>query len=65
MQQLTREINKKQYERALNNHNYIADEDKKDVFTVSEIYGYGIYYSRVFKKDNKYYVQFRIGDTCD
>lgn len=65
MQQLTREINKKQYERALNNHNYIADEDKKDVFTVSEIYGYGVYYSRVFKKDDKYYVQFRIGDTCD
>lgn len=65
MQQLTREINKKQYERALNSHNYIADEDEKDVFTVSEIYGYGVYYSRVFKKDNKYYVQFRIGDTCD
>ena len=65
MQQLTREIDKKQYERALNNHNYIADEDEKDVFTVSEIYGYGVYYSRVFKKDNKYYVQFRIGDTCD
>lgn len=65
MQQLTREINKKQYERALNNHNYIADEDEKDVFTASEIYGYGVYYSRVFKKDDKYYVQFRIGDTCD
>lgn len=60
-----REITKEQYERAKPNRNYIAVEDMADIFTVSELYGYGVYGARACKEDDKYYVYYSIGNSCD
>ena len=60
-----REITKEQYERAKLNRNYIADEDMVDIFAASELYGYGVYGARAYKEDDKYYVYYSIGDSCD
>ena len=60
-----REITKEQYERAKPNRNYIADEDMADIFTASELYGYGVYGARAYKEYDKYYAYYSIGDSCD
>lgn len=65
MQRRKREITKEQYERAIQNGGHIAEEDKSDVFSCSEIWGYGVYGNRVVEDDGKYYVDYSIGETCD
>ena len=65
MQKRKREITKEQYERAVQNKGYISEVDKADVFTESEIWGYGVYGNKVVEDDGKYYVHYSIGDTCD
>lgn len=65
MKRYTREITKEQYDRAMKNNKYITEEDKKTIFTESEIWGYGVYSPKVAEKDGKYYVNYESGDSCD
>ena len=61
-----REITREQYERAISNYGFIADVDLHDVFTESEIYGYGIYYARAYIGVNgKYICSYSRGSSCD
>lgn len=61
-----REITKQQYENAVRkNHGYLLPEDVDKVFTDAERWGYGVYDSRVFEEDGKFYVSFWLGSTCD
>ena len=65
MMRLTREISKEQYERARDNGGFISERDKKHIFSESELFGYGIYSPMAYRKDDKYYVSFMRGLTCD
>lgn len=65
MKKCKREITKEQYERAQEHHGYIAEEDEEDIFTISELLGYGVYGTHVTKENGKYYVEYHIGSTCD
>ena len=60
-----REITKAQYDRAMENHGYLADEDMLDVFSRAELCGYGVYGAVVSHYDDKYVVRFEMGETCD
>lgn len=60
-----REITKDQYDRAMENHGYLTDEDYSDVFTQAEMCGYGIYSAVVSHYADRYVVRFEMGDTCD
>ena len=60
-----REISKEIYDRAMENHGYIADEDMDKVFSVAEMLGYGVYSPVVSHYDDRYVVRFEMGDTCD
>lgn len=61
----TREITKEQFNRALKHNRNLAESDRKAVFTVSELCGYGIYDTYVFERNGRYYVRFVIGSSCD
>ena len=60
-----REITKEQYDRAIQNGGLIDDIDRRDIFTESERYGYGIYSPMAFTQDGKYMVAYFRGNTCD
>ena len=60
-----RKISKDVYERALKNGGYIAEVDEEDVFTVSEIWGYGVYVPKVCEEAGEYYVDYKLGGSCD
>ena len=62
---LKREITKEIYERALQNGGYITDDDKNIVFMPFEIWGYGVYLPKVYKENDKYYVDYKLGSSCD
>ena len=64
-QVLEREITAEQYERAIHNHGYLLESDKNNVFSASELYGYGVYGGSVFQKEGQHYVRFSLGSTCD
>ena len=40
-------------------------KDRKEVFSDSEMMGYGIYHPTVYEEDGKYYCRFYMGDSCD
>lgn len=65
MQRCIRKITKEVFDRAENNHGHILDSDRSDVFTASELYGYGVYQNQVFTKENEYFVAYEISDSCD
>lgn len=60
-----REITKEQYERAMKYNGLIPDEDRGDIFTISELWGYGVYLPTAFERDGKYFVSFELGSSCD
>lgn len=62
---MIKEITKEIYDRAIKNRNYIANEDKKRVWNMADLCGYGIYGDQVFEKDGKYFVKYWRGSTCD
>lgn len=62
---MEREITKEIYDRALNNRGYIDPEDRPEVFDRVELCGYGVYGPKVFEKDDKYFVAFNLGSSCD
>lgn len=65
MRSCERTISKDIYDRAMENHGYITDEDMGKVFTMAEMCGYGIYTPVVSHYDDRYVVRFEMGDTCD
>lgn len=60
-----REITKEVYNHAKTNRGYIMADDRSEVFTISELIGYGVYGDQVFERDGKYYVSYLLGSTCD
>ena len=60
-----REITKEQYERAVANRGYITKEDELQIFSASELYGYGVYSPIAHMSEGKYTVHFLLGSTCD
>ena len=65
MQTCEREITKEIYDRAMEHHGYIADEDMGEVFTTAELCGYGVYAPVVSHYADRYVVRFEMGDSCD
>lgn len=65
MRSCEREISKEVYDRARQNRGYITSQDSKDVFSVSELMGYGVYGDQVVERDGKYFVLYERGDSCD
>lgn len=60
-----REIDREQYNRAVDNNGHIAPCDHENVFTASELYGYGVYSDTVYSKNGRFYVMFNRGESCD
>ena len=65
MTKYRRKITEEQYERAILNKGLLTEEDEKDVFTFSEMFGYGIYMPIVIEEHGEYYVTFTLGSNCD
>ena len=60
-----RQISKEVFDRALINGGHITGADMQQVFTMSELCGYGVYMPTVYKDGDKYMCQFEMGDSCD
>ncbi len=62
-----REISKEMYDRAQVNKGYLTGADCKEIFSIQELCGYGIYGAQVTKDetDGKYYVVYSRGSSCD
>lgn len=64
-------ITKEQYERAQLNNGFISDEDMDEIFTMSEVCGYGVYSPIVCKRyneatgENTYIVSYTTSTNCD
>ena len=56
---IKREITKEQAEKALH------ENDWSNIFSQSEVCGYGVYGERVREEDGKYFVEFYRGESCD
>lgn len=56
---IKREITKEQAEKV------IHENDWSNIFSQSEVCGYGVYGERVREEDGKYYVEFYRGESCD
>lgn len=65
MTRYQRKITKEQYERAMLNKGLLTEEDENDVFSISEMCGYGIYMPTVIENHGEYYVTFMLGSSCD
>lgn len=65
MKQSKKEISQEVYERAVAHSGIITGEDYCKVYSPQEYLGYGVYSQRVFKENDKYFVQYELGDTCD
>ena len=65
MRSCEREISKEVYDRAMQNRGYITPEDTKNVFSISELIGYGVYGDQVTERDGKYFVRYERGESCD
>ena len=65
MTRYTRKITKEQYERAMLNKGFLTNEDENEVFSISEMCGYGVYMPIAIERDGEYYVSFMLGSSCD
>ena len=65
MTRYQRKITKEQYERAMLNKGLLTEDDENDVFSISEICGYGVYMPTVIQNNGEYYVTFTLGSSCD
>lgn len=65
MKTYEKEISKEIYEKAVANNGIVLDSAFSDIFSISELIGYGVYLVRAFEKDGKYFVRYQRGDSCD
>ena len=56
---IKREITKEQAEKV------IHENDWSNIFSQSEVCGYGVYGERVREENGKYFVEFYRGESCD
>ena len=56
---IRKEITEEQYKRATIEHNMDG------IFSEQEYCGYGIYGEIFYKEDDKYYVRYQLGSSCD
>ena len=63
MQSFTTEITKEQFDKCP--RGFVPPELEPEFFDGSILHGYGLYRTRVYEKDGKYFLDFKIGDTCD
>lgn len=64
----TIEITKEQYEEimeASNGRGFVPESLETRYFNVTILCGYGLYGTRVFEKDGKYYLWYKTGSSCD
>lgn len=64
----TREITKEEYDEimaASKGRGYVPDSLETKYFDVSILCGYGLYSTRVYEKDEKYYLNYNRGESCD
>ena len=68
MTEHTIEITKEQFEEimeASDNRGFVPAQLETKYFSISVLCGYGLYGDKVFKKDGKYYLWYKTGDSCD
>lgn len=66
MRYCRKKITKEQHEKAIKEHGgYIASEDMSEIFTPSELLGYGVYTPIAHKDGDDYFVSYGLGDACD
>lgn len=63
MTECKREITKEIYDNAGGDGKPLRNW--KDVFSDTEVMGYGIYHPTVYEENGKYYCRFYMGDSCD
>lgn len=59
MREIEREITEEQYRKATEEH------DATGIFSEAEVIGYGVYCTRYYKHDGKYFVKYELGSSCD
>ena len=68
------EVSKEVYERAKkrcegrdirDGYYWMDDDDRKELFSASILYGYGLYNCKVHEEDGKYICTYETGSTCD
>jgi len=68
MLEYEREITKEEYEEimeASDNRGFVAAHLETKYFSPAILYGYGLYGSKVLKRDGKYYLWYKTGNSCD
>ena len=65
MKEYEKEISKEIYDKAAANNGIVPESAYSDIFSVSELIGYGVYLVRPFEKDGKYYLIYLRGNSCD
>ena len=65
MKEYEKKISKEIYDKAVANNGIVPESAYSDIFSVSELIGYGVYLVRPFEKDGKYFVRYQRGDSCD
>lgn len=67
MQDLTKKISKKEYDEiiAVSPTGVITNAIQSKYFDISIICGYGLYGAKAYCKDGEYYIDYKIGGSCD
>lgn len=66
MYRLTKNISKEIYDRNKDNPGgRLNGSDYSEVFSISELIGYGVYGAYVREDDSKYFVDYDRGESCD
>lgn len=68
MDEYEREITKEEYDEimeASDNRGFVPAHLETKYFRPAILYGYGLYGTRVSKRDGKYYLWYKTGNTCD
>ena len=68
MIETTREITKEQYEEimeASDNRGFVHPNLEEKYFSIAVLCGYGLYGTKAYKQDGKYYLWYKTGDSCD
>lgn len=65
MKTYEKEIPKDIYDRAAANNGIVPESAYSEIFSVSELIGYGVYLVRAIQKDGKFIVSYQMGDSCN
>ena len=68
MNYYTKEVSKEFYDKCKKENegkDIVPFKFRPEIFTAAELCGYGIYGARLYEKDEKYYVYYTMGSSCD